>query len=197
MKKNRFSFFAFIVMLFAVLAAAGCVKKGHTDDVRLLYGNEAPKAVPSATAPRIVVVQFEDKRTSADLGVRKDGTPFKTSSSVPGWVTQALADELIARGAQVSVAFSMAQAQLNKPQYIVAGAVENVQLSEKTFTSRLASIRLQVQLHDSTQHLVSSTSSSQLEQPGIPGIKLGEEALSGALAKAAGNAADFIMGNLR
>ena len=177
------------------LALTGCLAKNN--DVRLLYDTQVPQAVPAATAPRIVVVQFEDKRTTADLGVRKDGTAFQSSASVPGWVTQALADELAARGAQVSVALSMAQAQMNQPQYIVTGTVENVQLVEKSLTTCQASIRLQTHLYSSTQSAVTRSFASQFEKTGIPGAKLGEATLSGALAEALGNAAASVMGSLR
>ena len=195
MKKIRFSLLSCFVMLFAVLALTGCLAKNN--DVRLLYDTQVPQAVPAATAPRIVVVQFEDKRTSADLGVRKDGTAFQSSASVPGWVTQALADELAARGAQVSVALSMAQAQMNQPQYIVTGTVENVQLVEKSLTTCQAAIRLQTHLYSNTQSAVTRSFASQFEKTGIPGAKLGEATLSGALAEALGNAATSVMGSLR
>lgn len=195
MKKNRFSLLSCFVMLFAALALTGCLAKN--DDVRLLYDTQVPQAVPAATAPRIVVVQFEDKRTTADLGVRKDGTAFQSSASVSGWVTQALADELAARGAQVSVALSMAQAQMNQPQYIVTGTVENVQLTEKSLTTCQAAIRLQTHLYSNMQSTVTRSFSSQFEKTGIPGAKLGEATLSGALAEALGNAATAVMGSLR
>ena len=195
MKKIRFSLLSCFVMLFAALALTGCLAKNN--DVRLLYDTQVPQAVPAATAPRIVVVQFEDKRTSADLGVRKDGTAFQSSASVPGWVTQALADELAARGAQVSVALSMAQAQMNQPQYIVTGTVENVHLVEKSLTTCQAAIRLQTHLYSSTQSAVTRSFASQFEKTGIPGAKLGEATLSGALAEALGNAAASVMGSLR
>ena len=195
MKIRRFSLLSCLVMLFAALALTGCLAKNN--DVRLLYDTQVPQAVPAATAPRIVVVQFEDKRTSADLGVRKDGTAFQSSASVPGWVTQALADELAARGAQVSVALSMAQAQMNQPQYIVTGTVENVHLVEKSLTTCQAAIRLQTHLYSNTQSAVTRSFASQFEKTGIPGAKLGEATLSGALAEALGNAAASVMGSLR
>ena len=129
--------------------------------------------------------------------MRKDGTAFQSSASVPGWVTQALADELAARGAQVSVALSMAQAQMNQPQYIVTGTVENVHLVEKSLTTCQAAIRLQTHLYSSTQSTVTRSFSSQFEKTSIPGPKLGEATLSGALAEALGNAATSVMGSLR
>ena len=194
MKKTFSALFSFAVMFVAALALSGCLAK---NEVSLLYDAGAPKAVPAATAPRIVVVQFEDVRGSAELGLRKDGTAFQSSASVAGWVTQALADELAARGAQVSVALSMGQAQMNQPQYIVAGKVEKVQLTEKNMTSYQAAIRLQTSLYSASQSTITRTFSAQQEKTGIPGAKLAEETLSGALAEALRGAAVSVMGSLR
>lgn len=191
---RRFSLLSCLAMLVAAFALSGCLAK---NEVRLLYDAGAEQAVPSATAPRIVVVQFDDKRTSAELGLRKDGTPFETSASVSGWVTQALADELAARGAQVSVALSMAQAQMNQPQYIVSGDIEHVRLTEKNLTSYQAEVRIRTHLQNALQATVTRSFSAQQEKAGIPGAKLAEDTLSGALAEALRSAAQSIFGSLR
>ena len=194
MKKTFSALFSFVVMFVAALALSGCLAK---NEVSLLYDAGAPKAVPAATAPRIVVVQFEDARGSAELGLRKDGTAFQSSASVAGWVTQALADELAARGAQVSVALSMGQAQMNQPQYIVAGTVEKVQLVEKNVAAYQAEIRIQTHLHCASKPVVTRTFTAHQEKTGIPGAKLAEQTLSGALAEALASASVSIMGSLR
>ena len=191
---RRFSLLSCLVMLFAALALAGCLAK---NEVRLLYDIEGSKVAPSATAPRIVVVQFEDKRATTELGQRNDGSLFQTSGSVASWTTQALADELAARGAQVSVALSMAQAELNHPQYIVTGDVENVKLTEKNMTTYQAEIRVQTRLYTASQLSFTRTFTAQQEKTGIPGAKLMEQTLSGALAEALSNAAAAVMGGLR
>ena len=194
MRSFRFSFLSFAVMLFAALALTGCFAK---QDVRLLYNTQALEAAPSATAPRIVVEQFDDTRNTPHIGVRKDGTAFDTSSSVAGWATQAMADELARRGAQVSVALSMAQAQLNQPQYIVGGTVERAWLTEKGMTSYQAEIRVQTRLISKGQSPVTRTFTAQQEKTGLPGMKLAEDTLSGALADALSGAASAILGYLR
>ena len=191
---RRFSLLSCLVMLFAALALTGCLAK---NEVRLLYDIEGSKVAPSATAPRIVVVQFEDKRATTELGLRKDGSLFQTSGSVASWTTQALADELAARGAQVSVALSMAQAELNHPQYIVTGDVENVKLTEKNMTAYQAEVRVQTRLYTASQLSFTRTFTAQQEKTGIPGAKLMEQTLSGALAEALSNAAAAVMGGLR
>lgn len=190
---------AFLRLSFALcavfmLALTGCLAK---NDIRLLY--EAPGAltVPSATAPRVTVVQFDDKRGVTDLGQRKDGTAFQSSTGVPGWVTQAFADELARQGVQVSVALSMAQAQVNQPDYIVGGTVEKVWLSEKNLSSYQADIRVQIRVYDKLQSHVTRTFAAQQEKTGIPGAKLAEETLSGALSDALTNAAAAVTASLR
>ena len=193
-KTRRFSLLSCLIMLFAALSLSGCLAK---NEVKLLYDAGVQQAVPSATAPRIVVVQFEDKRDTTELGLRKDGTVFQTSSGVASWVTQALADELAARGAQVSVALSMAQAQLNQPQYIVGGVVERVKLTEKSLTTYQAEVRIQTQLQSNTETALTRSFTAQQEKTGIPGAKLAEETLSGALAEALRGATQSIFGNLR
>ena len=194
MKKTFSALFSFAVMFVAALALSGCLAK---NEVSLLYDAGAPKAVPAATAPRIVVVQFEDARGSAELGLRKDGTAFQSSASVAGWVTQALADELAARGAQVSVALSPAQAELNQPQYVVSGSVEKVQVMEKGVAAYVAEVRVQTHLRSASQGEVTRTFTAQQEKTGLPGPRLVESTLAGALAEALSSAAASIMGGQR
>ena len=195
MNKSRFlSLLSCLVLLFSSLALSGCLAK---NEVNLLYDAGVQQAVPFATAPRIVVVQFDDKRETADLGVRKDGSPFQTGASVAGWVTQALADELAARGAQVSVALSMAQAQMNQPQYIVGGEIERVKLTEKNLTSYQADIRIKTHLYSEVKSTVTRSFTAQQEKTGLPGPRLVESTLAGALAEALSSAAASIMGSQR
>ncbi len=178
------------------LALTGCLAK---NDIRLLYDAPGSLTVPSATAPRVTVVQFDDNRGVTDLGQRKDGTAFQSSAGVPGWVTQAFADELARQGVQVSVALSMAQAQVNRPDYIVGGTVEKVWLSEKNLSSYQADIRVQVRVYSTVQlqSPVTRTFAAQQEKTGIPGAKLAEETLSGALSDALTNAAAAVTASLR
>lgn len=172
----------------------GCLAK---NDVRLLYDTAGAAAIPQATAPRVTVVQFEDKRGTADIGLRKDGSVFQTSASVSSWVTQALADELARQGLQVSVALSMAQAQVNQPEYIVSGTVDKVWLTEKNISSYQAEIRVQVQLISSSQSTVTRSFAANQEKTGIPGAKLAEDTLSGTLSDALTGAASSIVRSLR
>ncbi|MBR3880297.1 MAG: hypothetical protein IKJ34_01690 [Mailhella sp.] len=195
MRSSRhFSLFSCAVMMLAVFMLSGCLAK---NEVRLLYDAPGANIVPLATAPRVVVVQFEDKRSTADIGVRKDGTAFQSSASVASWVTQALADELARQGIQVSVALSMVQAEGSKPDYIVAGTVDKVWLSEKNISSYQAEIRIQTRLQGGTQPEVTRTFIANQEKAGIPGAKLAEETLSGTLKDVLAGAASAIVSSAR
>ncbi len=176
-------------LLMTALALTGCLAK---NEVHLLYDTSAVKAAPLATAPRVVVVQFDDARTDPHIGIRKDGTAFQTSSSVSSWVTQALADELTRQGMQVSVALSMAQAQVNQPDLIVGGSVDKVWLTEKNISSYQAEIRVQTRVHRVLQAMQTRTFTATQEKTGIPGAKLAEETLSGTLADVLSRAASSV-----
>lgn len=191
---RRFSLLSCLVMLVAALTLTGCFA---TKDVSLIYEVEGAKTVPSATAPRIVVVQFEDKRAVPELGYLMNGNAFQTSDSVASWATHALADELAARGAQVSVALSPAQAELNQPQYVVSGSVEKVQVMEKGVAAYVAEVRVQTHLRSASQGEVTRTFTAQQEKTGLPGPRLVESTLAGALAEALSSAAASIMGGQR
>ena len=185
---------ALCAMLMAALALTGCLAK---NEVHLLYDTSATKAVPLATAPRVVVVQFDDKRTDPNIGVRKDGTAFQTSSSVSSWVTQALADELARQDMQVSVALSMAQAQVSQPDLIVGGTVDKVWLTEKNISSYQADIRVQTHVQRASQTMQTRTFTATQEKSGIPGAKLAEETRSGTLADVLSAAATSVAGAAR
>ena len=188
--------FLVLLCLFAValLALSGCFAQNNT--VRLIYDRSGASVLPSSTAPRIVVVMFEDGRGRVDIGVHKDGSPFNPGSSVAEWASQGLADELAKLGAQVSLATSMLQARSGKPDYIVEGVVDHVWLTEKNISSYSCAVRLQTRLHREGLATVTKNFSSQQEKTGIPGARLYEETLSGTLADALSNAAAAIMGSI-
>lgn len=183
-----------VLCVLSMLALTGCFAK---NDIRLIYPSAEKLTAPSATAPRVTVVQFEDKRGTVALGQRKDGTAFTTASGVPGWVTQAFADELARQGVQVAVALSMAQAQISKPDCIVSGSIDKLWLSEKNISSYQAEVSVQVHKYGAAGEPVVYRHSAQQEKSGIPGMKLAEETLSGALADALTAAASALAASLR
>jgi len=192
MKLHRLAFvFAALCML---LSLTGCFGRDNT--VKLVYDRSGISAVPSATAPRVVVVMFEDRRGRIDIGVHKDGSPFNPASSVAEWASQGLADELAKQGAQVSLASSMQQARSGNPQYIVTGRVEHVWLTEKNISSCSCVVRVQTSLHGAMGKDVTKTFSAQVDKAGIPGARLFEVTLSEALAECLSQAASSVMNSI-
>ena len=182
-----------LIVLASVLS--GCF--GSNNTVRLTYDHSSARSiVPSSTAPRIVVVMFEDRRGRIDLGIHKDGSPFNPASSVAEWATQGMADELAKLGAQVSMAASMNQARAGNPDYIVDGAVEHVWLTEKNISSYSCVVRLQTRLHHADSAPQTRKYSAQEDKAGIPGPRLQEETLSAAMSGALSNAASSIMSGI-
>ncbi len=192
MKLHRlvFVFAAF----FMFLSLAGCF--GGNNTVQLVYDRSGASVVPASTAPRVVVVLFEDRRGRIDIGVHKDGSPFNPASSVAEWASQGFADELARQGAQVSLAGSMQQAQAGNPQYIVTGRVEHVWLTEKNISSCSCVVRVQTSVHSAGGHVQTKTFSSQVDKAGIPGNRLFEVTLSETLAESLSSAASSFMNSI-
>ncbi len=177
-----------------VFSLAGCFGRDNT--VKLVYDRSGVSAVPAATAPRVVVVMFEDRRGRIEIGVHKDGSPFNPASSVSEWASQGFADELAKQGAQVSLASSMQQARSGNPQYIITGRVEHVWLTEKNISSCSCVTRVQTTVHGAGNDAVTKTFSSQVDKAGIPGARLFEMTLSEALAEVLSSAASSFMNSI-
>ncbi|MBQ3892611.1 MAG: hypothetical protein II737_04335 [Mailhella sp.] len=185
------------ILCLLVLATmlSGCF--GSNNTVRLTYDRSSSgNIVPSSTAPRIVVVMFEDKRGRIDIGVHKDGSPFNPASSVAEWASRGLADELAKLGAQVSMAASLTQARSSNPDYIVGGTVEHVWLTENNISSCTCVVRLQTHLHRADSPVQTRKYSAQEDKAGIPGPRLHEATLSAAMFGALSNAASTIMSGI-
>ncbi len=194
MRSLRSIMFSLCFCLLASVMLTGCF--GSSSNVRLTYDRSGMTIVPSSTAPRIVVVMFEDKRGRIDIGVHKDGSPFNPASSVSEWASQGLADELAKLGAQVSLASSMAQATAGKPDCIVEGSVEQVWLTEKNISSYSCVVRIQTRTHRDASSPQLRKNAAQQDKAGIPGPRLQEETLSAAMADALSAAASSIMSTL-
>ena len=185
------------VLVFCAAAAtlAGCMPKN--DAVSLTYALDGASVIPDHTAPRVVVAKFEDRRGRTDIGVRRDGTALSPASDVAEWVSQSLADALARTGLQVSVAPSLEQAQVGRPDAVVTGVVERAWLAEQSIGTCQAAVRIQTTLHRDLQADMTRNFSSQQERKGIPGQKLIEETLASTLGDAAANAAETIASVLR
>ena len=176
-------------VLAAVLFLAGCAAK---DMIRLLYYPVTPSVLPAPTAPRVVVVLFDDKRGKTEIGVTRKGTPLQAGSSVSDWISRSLADEISRMGPQVSFAPSITLAQSSRPDFIVTGTVEEVWLKETNLASCSASIRLNIRMANRQGTVYEQNLSSSQEKTGLPGFSLAESVLTDTLREVLGVAASKI-----
>jgi len=185
--------FLFFCILLPSAFLTGCMTK---NDVRLLYHPATAAMVPSAAAPRVAVVVFDDQRGKTEIGLRKDGSAFQPVSDVAQWVSAALAEELARKGMQVSLAESALQAEAGNPDCIVTGTVENVWLEEKGVSHYTASIRIQMHVNRGGNVTINKFSAQQ-DKSGMPGAKLAEGVLAGALTDVVESAVNTLSVSLR
>lgn len=163
-----------IVLVLLLLAlTAGCAQ----NTVRLIY---TPKesGIPSASAPKISVVQFKDARPKQEIGQRSDGSPFIASSSVAEWVSHAFASELSRLGMVVTFAQTEEQAWASGATYVASGVIEEVWLTEQSSTSYHCAMRGTAILKDSRSTLVNNAFSSSLARRVVPMSSVPQEMLS-------------------
>ncbi len=181
-----------VLALLAVCLLSACA----SNTVRLLYSPSEPGTLPASSSKRVTVVMFEDKRDKQAIGVRGNGTPFASSSSVIDWVSRSVGDALLKQGIQVSFATTMAEARRAKPDYIVSGAVNEVWLQEGSAASVTATIRLNIQMADDKTTVYSENLSSNQERKVLTSGDL-ENLLASTLRDITGPAARKMVGLLR
>lgn len=181
---------ASILSFCAVCLFGACSPKG---DIRLLYNPVAPAVLPSPTAPRLVVVQFTDQRANpAEIGRKRDNTPFVAAGSVSDWVSRSLGDEISRLGLQVSYAISMPLAQSARPDYLVTGTIDEVWLKETSPATYAATVRISVNLSSLSGNVNHQALSASQEKTGLPTVDLAEGVLSSTLREVLGLAASKI-----
>lgn len=157
---------AFVLFLFAAFLFTGCAR----NVVRLSY--PAPETgVAKNGASSICVVLFEDRRNKAEIGQRRNGELFQPQTAVNDWVSRAVADELVRAGFVVTYAQTLEQARQSSPDFIVTGIIEEVWLSEPSFTSLACSMRATVSLlRGSGTHVFKNSFSAKLTRTVIPAM---------------------------
>ncbi|MCH5276743.1 MAG: hypothetical protein J1E80_02790 [Desulfovibrionaceae bacterium] len=175
--------------LVCALALAGCAPK---DTVRLLYSPVTPSVLPAPTAPRVVVVLFEDGRGKSEIGVRSGGGVFSAASSVPEWISRSLASEISRMGPQVSYAPSIQLAQSARPDYIVTGTVNRVWVTESRRTTYSATVSIRFNVANRQGSVYSQSLSSSQEKIAMPNADIVEELLTSTLREVLGVAASKI-----
>lgn len=159
--------FACIMLL--LLICAGC---GPSNTVRMLYTPADSGVLPAPSAPSVTVVQFEDERPSAQLGVRRDNSSFVGNTPVAEWLSRSLADELARHGLQVSYAATLKHARIGNPAYIVTGVLEEAWLKESSATELSFTLRASMVVSGrkgrlSTEGLSASQSKRTLPTSGV------------------------------
>lgn len=155
-------FFRHIPLLLILLLLGACASN---NSVRLIYPASDAGQLPSPTARRVVVVMFDDMRSSQNIGVKRDGSPFTATSSVTDWISRSIGDELSKKGFQVSYALTQAEAKNASFDYIITGITREVWLTETGTTTVLANIRLAITLADKKKELFTDNMTASLEKP--------------------------------
>lgn len=138
--------------------------------VRLNYPAYPAVAVKPGAAS-ICVVLFEDRRGKAEIGQRRDGQNFQPQTAVDDWMSRAMADELAQSGFVVTYAQTLEQARQTNPQFIVTGVIEEVWLSEPSFSSLTCSMRATISLlRGNGTHVFKNNFSASLTKTVIPAM---------------------------
>ncbi len=177
------------MLLFSMLLLQACLPSSM---VNLDYTRAQSSFIPAPNAANVSVVLFEDSRASQNIGQKKDGTFYSPTSSVPEWVSRAVADELSLTGPQVSYASNMSQATSASPKYIVTGEVQDVWIKEENIAKYSTSVRIAFKVIRGGVVIFNETLNSSQESTSLPTASAVEELLSATLKDVASIAASKI-----
>ena len=175
MFKRTFFLYAALPLL---LLLAGCSQ----NNLRLIHVSPPQSTILATGSPQVCVVKVADGRLLKDLGVRRNGTPYVADDDVSGWVTHALATELMRHGIQVTTAQTEAEAlQKAGGASILTSKIEEIWLTEKSSTSYSCSMRISAALKKDGKVLVSNSFNSSIERRVMPLSDVSEEMLKETL----------------
>lgn len=193
---KRFSFLSLAGLLLLTFALSAC---GPSNTVRLVSKPADNSVLPAPGAPRVTVVQFEDKRANVQLGVRRDNSSFVANAPVAEWLSRSLADELTRFGLQVSYATTADQGRSGNPDYIITGVIDEMWLKESSTTELSATIRASMTLSGRKGRILTENLSAGQTRKALPSANTAEELLSDTLQElvtpAAQKAQHAIVGN--
>jgi len=189
MRRSVFLVLSFM-LVFTLTACAG-------NTVRLLYGPSDPGSLPASSSKRVTVVMLDDKRNQQAIGVRSNGTPFASTSSVVDWASRTLGESIMRQGVQVSYAMTMAEAKRAKPDYIVSGSLNEVWLQEQSAASLLATVRMSLAMTDAQGKTVYSENLTASQERKALLTKDVENLLVDTLRECVGPASRTMTGLLR
>lgn len=163
--------------LCALSLVAAC---GPTNNVRLLYKPADTSAQPLLQTPgaaTVAVVRFADKRGKSQLGVRRDGSAFDSTTPVGEWAARSLADELERQGLRAGYADNLGQAHALKPVCIVSGSVEELWLKQASYTAMTANMRVTVNMTRADKHIFTESFNASQQRTGLPSGTAAEDIL--------------------
>lgn len=176
--KNARLLLVFCTMLSLLLLSA-C---GPSNSVRLMPLKPAANILPEPASPTISVVQFADKREdTSSIGLRRDNSYFTTYDDAATWLSKAVADNLSARGYQVTYATSGSEAIKGSPDYILTGSLENLNVKENSATSFEVSMRVKYVLSNRDKRLVLETLTANQTRTSLPSNSAVEDLLKDTL----------------
>lgn len=176
---QRFSYWGLALLLMLSLTVLSAC--GPSNTVRLVYKPADSSVLPPPGAPRVTVVQFDDKRANTQLGVRRDNSSFVANAPVAEWLSRSLADEMARLGLQVSYATTLDQARSGNPEYIVSGVIEEMWLKESSTTEISANIRAQMVLSNRKGRILTENLSAAQTRKALPSSNTAEALLTDTL----------------
>lgn len=170
---------------------------GPSNTVRLLPLKPASSVLPAPTAPTISIVNFTDKRADpSSLGQRRDKSYFSTMDNATTWLGHSIADELSAKGYQVTYAGSAAEAAKGNPDYLLTGSLEELRVTEKSATSFETSMRVKYRLANHHKTLVTETLMAEQNKTSLPSSNAVEGLLKDTLRDIVGPMTDKVRNNI-
>lgn len=170
---------AFLPLLLALLfALCAC---GPSNTLQLRPVKPAASVLPAPTASTIAVVKLQDKRVdTTSLGLRRDRSYFTTMDDPMDWVSRAIADQLTSRGFQVSYTMNTSEAMRAKPDFILNGSVDKLEVTETSAASYKVQISINYVLANRDRIVLRQPFNINNEKTSFPG----NNAVEGLLAEA-------------
>lgn len=166
----------FLLTGLILLTLAAC---GPGNTVRLMPPPPLQAStLPAPNAPSVCVVNFSDNRVDPHaIGVRRDGSYFRTSGDVPLWISRALADDLARQGFRVTFSMTANQAKSSNPDYLVTGIIQEVWLKEMSATEMSAQMRMECSLASRKGRLWSESCNTSQTKNGLPSSSFADNLL--------------------
>ena len=153
---------------------------GGRSVVELTYPLSPPAA--SDTRPNFCVVDFENMRTSHNLGTYRDGEVIRPRTPVERWLASAVAGELANKGFTAITVENFKQALDVRADYIITGDAEEIRIDHPSITRFASTLRMTLVLMDGRgRHVTANNYNGVFSQTVLPGTNVPRSLLSAAL----------------